>query len=137
VAGGGPVVNQARQQTLRGAIAWSHDLLNDDERRVFRRLGAFVGGWTPEAAEAVCDLDDLGMDVLAGLESLAVKSLIRQDAEVAHGPRFRMLETIREYALEQLEASGEAELLRRRHAESLLSVAEQAGPQVERADGEI
>jgi len=128
----------ARQQTLRDAIAWSHDLLDDGERRLFRRLGAFVGGWTLEAAESVCDLDDLGMTVLDGLDSLVLKSLVRQDADdAADVPRFRMLETIREYALERLETSGEVALLRRRHAEFFLALAEQAGSRVERADGEL
>ena len=90
----------ARQQTLRDTIAWSHDLLDDPERRLFRRLSVFVGGWTLEAAEAVCNPDG-DVDVLGGLESLVAKNLVRRD-DTGHGDvRFRMLETIREYADEQ------------------------------------
>jgi hypothetical protein len=91
----------ARQQTLRGAIAWSHDLLSEEECVVFRRLSAFAGGWTLEAAEAVANPDDT-LDVLDGMASLLDKSLVRQiDTEVGE-PRFTMLETIREFALDQL-----------------------------------
>ena len=104
----------ARQQTLRDTIAWSHDLLDDPERRLFRRLSVFVGGWTLEAAEAVCNPDG-DVDVLDGLESLVAKNLVDGTHGSRYG-RFRMLETIREYALEQLQASGESEALQRRHA---------------------
>jgi non-specific serine/threonine protein kinase len=84
----------ARQQTLRGAIDWSHDLLDDHERCLFRRLGVFVGGWTLDSAEAVCNADG-DLNTLGGLESLVSKSLIRRDADVRGEPRFGMLETIR------------------------------------------
>nr|MBA2449465.1 adenylate/guanylate cyclase domain-containing protein [Chloroflexota bacterium] len=111
----------ARQQTLRATIAWSYDLLDEGERALFRRLSIFVGGCTLEAAEAVCDLDgDLGLDALDGMASLVAKSLVRQDAGPGGEPRFGMLETIREYGLEQLNASGETETIRRRHAEYYL-----------------
>jgi predicted ATPase len=95
-----------RQRTLSAVIEWSHDLLDEAERRLFARLGVFAGGFTIEAAEAICDatLDDLA--------SLVDKSLVRAADE-----RFFLLETIREYAVERLEASGEADELRRRHAE--------------------
>ena len=118
-----------RQQTLRAAIDWSFNLLEASEQRLFTRLGVFVGGWTVEAAEAVCNADgDLELDMLDGLQSLLDQSLLRQ-AEGADGePRFRRLETIREYAQEQLVASGEAEVLRRRHAEYFTALAEQAEP---------
>ncbi|MBA2450600.1 MAG: tetratricopeptide repeat protein [Chloroflexi bacterium] len=123
----------ARQQTLRDAIAWSYDLLSGDEQRLFRRLGAFVGGCTLETTEAVCSAaGELEIDVLEGVASLVDKSLLRQHEE---GPesRFLMLETIREYALEQLERSGEAAATRRRHAEYYLALAEHAAPELHRA----
>ena len=110
-----------RQQTLRAAITWSHDLLDEHERQLFRRLAVFVGGWPLETAEAVCNLEG-DLDILAGLESLVSKSLVRQEGD----GRFRMLETIREYAAEQLAASGELEAVRRRHAEHFLVLVEEA-----------
>jgi predicted ATPase/class 3 adenylate cyclase len=102
-----------RQQTLRATIEWSHELLTSHDQRLFARLAVFVGGWTLAAAEEVVDAS------LDGLESLVDKSLIRRVDE-----RFRMLETIREYASERLQASGEAEDLRRRQAEYFLALAE-------------
>jgi predicted ATPase/class 3 adenylate cyclase len=117
----------ARQQTLRHTVAWSYDLLNEGERQLFHQVSVFVGGWTLEAAEAVCDVQGaLAIDVLDGLASLAEKSLLRQE-EAAGEPRFGMLETIREYARERLEASGEAERVRRQHADFFLALAEEAG----------
>lgn len=107
-----------RQRTLRATIEWSHELLSPDEQRLFRRLAIFRGGWTLEAAEEVCEAE---LDTLA---SLVDKSLVR----VRDDERFFMLETIREYAAEQLEASEEAEELRGRHAEHFLGVAEEAEP---------
>jgi predicted ATPase/class 3 adenylate cyclase len=107
-----------RQQTLRATIAWSHDLLEAEEQRLFAGLSVFRGGCTLEAAEQVCDAD---IDVL---QSLVDKSLVR----VREGGRFWMLETIREYAAEQLEESGEAEELRRRHAQHYLVLARELEP---------
>src|SRR5215207_8321907 len=104
-----------RQRTLRATIEWSHDLLAAEEQRLFARLGVFSGGWTLDAAEQVCDAE---LDVLA---SLLDKSLVRRDGE-----RFSMLETIREYAVERLEASGGANELRRRHAEYFTELAEES-----------
>src|SRR5215210_2521886 len=100
-----------RQQTLRGAIDWSHDLLEEDERTLFARLSVFVGGCTVESAEEVCDPEgDLLVEVLDGLASLVDKSLLRQREEKGSGaPRFFMLGTIREYATEKLEERGKAE----------------------------
>jgi predicted ATPase/class 3 adenylate cyclase len=107
----------ARQQTLRGTIDWSYDLLSGPERRLFARLAVFVDGWTLEAAEAVCDPDgDLEVDVLDGLASLVDKSLVRQAGRPDGEPRFGMLETVREYALERLEADQDPESVRDRHA---------------------
>jgi predicted ATPase len=106
-----------RQQTLRAAIAWSHELLTPDEQAVFRRLAVFSGGCTLDAAEDVCDGD---IDLL---QSLVEKSLLRHRDE-----RFTMLETIREYALEQLEEAGEDDEIRRRHAYWYLAFAEQHLP---------
>jgi predicted ATPase/class 3 adenylate cyclase len=118
----------ARQQTLRQAIAWSHDLLSDHERRLFARLGAFSGGWALQEAESVGGpAEDLGMDVMGGQESLADKNLVTVKAEGGES-RFGMLETIREFALERLEESGESEAIRRRHADAFLALAERAEP---------
>jgi predicted ATPase len=121
----------ARQQTLRRAIDWSYDLLAEAEQALFRRLAAFVGGCTLEAVEAVCNgAGDLQVDALEGVASLVDKSLLQQEAQPDGGPRFRMLETIREYGLERLEASGEAEGTRGRHAAFFRALAEQAEPEL-------
>jgi predicted ATPase/DNA-binding SARP family transcriptional activator len=95
-----------RQRTLSAVIAWSHELLDAEEQRLFACLGVFVGGFTVEAAEAICAAE---LDAIA---SLVDKSLVR-----AVGGRFFLLETIREYAVERLDASGEADDVRRLHAE--------------------
>jgi predicted ATPase len=108
-----------RQQTLRSTIEWSYELLSDGEKELFTQLSIFAGGCDLEAAEAVCAADpDL-------LSSLIDKSLVRR-RETAYGPRFWMLETIREYAAERLNDLGEAEQLRTRHAGYLLALAEAA-----------
>jgi predicted ATPase/class 3 adenylate cyclase len=106
-----------RHETLRTAISWSYDLLDEDERRLFARLSVFAAGCTLDNAEAVCDAK------LADLESLVDKSLVRRRTGRLGEDRFWMLETIRELASERLEDSGEAEDLRRRHAETVLAVA--------------
>jgi tetratricopeptide (TPR) repeat protein len=104
-----------RQRTLRNTIAWSHDLLRADERALFRRLGIFAGGWTLEAAEAVANPDET-LDVLEGMASLVDKSLVRLD-ESGSAPRYTMLETIREFALENLRQHAEEEAaIRNAHA---------------------
>jgi predicted ATPase/class 3 adenylate cyclase len=126
--GGGPRDLPTRQQTLRDAIGWSYDLLDSAARRLFNRLSVFVGGCTLEHAEAVCAADGaLGIDVLDGLAHLVDQSLLNQ-SEVAGEPRFWMLATIREYAVEQLEASGEAADIRRRHADVFFALAQEAAP---------
>jgi predicted ATPase/DNA-binding CsgD family transcriptional regulator len=113
-----------RQRTMRDAIAWSHDLLDPDEQALFRRLGIFVGGFDLEAAQAVCAApQDLNLDLFEGVSSLVDKSLLRQETGPGEEPRFTMLETIREYALERLAASGEADAGRQAHAAWYLEVA--------------
>jgi predicted ATPase len=126
-----------RQQTLRGAIAWSHDLLEPPERRLFARFSVFVGGAELSEAETVCGpAGDLGRDVLDGLEALVEHSLLRQ-VERAGEPRFFMLGTIRDFAAEQLAASGEQDALRRRHALAYLGLAERAAPSLTTTDQRI
>jgi predicted ATPase/class 3 adenylate cyclase/DNA-binding CsgD family transcriptional regulator len=118
-----------RQQTLRSAIAWSYDLLSEAEQRLFRRLSVFVGGFTLEAADAVANAaGDLAIDVLDGVESLVANSLVRIDQVVAGEPRFGLLETIREFGLEQLEASGETVTLREQHLNWCIALVEQGTP---------
>ncbi len=166
----------ARQQTLRGAIDWSYSLLTSDEQRLFQRLAGFVGGWTLEAAEQVCNPDG-DLDVRHRLTQLMYKSLVRQSISPhssespppagegqsvtpppsedgqsvtpppagegqsifpspilgegwGGGVRFAMLETIREYALDKLSASGEQEALRSAHARYYLALAESAEPEL-------
>ena len=104
-----------RQQTIRNTIEWSFQLLDDGEQLLFARLGAFVGGWSLEAAESVC-APGLPTDVLSGLESLLDKSLIRQSQPSIGGTRFTMLETIREFAVEKLTTSEEQQAIHRWHA---------------------
>jgi predicted ATPase/class 3 adenylate cyclase len=124
-----------RQRTLRATIEWSYDLLLSEEKALFARLGVFVGGSRLEAAEALCS--DLGIDVLDGLGSLVEKSLLRQRADADGEPRFWMLETIREYALEVLERTGGLEDGRRRHADYYASVAEQLDVESRTGDHQI
>lgn len=133
---GGPRDLPVRQQALRGALAWSYDLLDAPSQRLFRRLAVFTGGCTLAAAAAVCDtVCDLGIDVLDGLATLVDHSLL-QEAEGPDGePRFGMLETMREYAWEQLAASGEVDALRWQHAVFCLALAEEAEPQLMGAQG--
>jgi predicted ATPase/class 3 adenylate cyclase len=140
---GGPRDAPARQQTLRSAIAWSHALLPPEGQTLFRRLAVFADGCTPEAAEAVCagpgrELESARdgserarrpapaseLAVLDGLAALVDASLLRQEAQPDGSPRLLMLETFREYAAEQLEASGEEAALRGRHAAYYLALAE-------------
>ena len=123
----------ARHQTLRGAIAWSYDLLDPAEQALFRRLAVFAGGFTLESAEAVCaahghdPIGETDLDLLDGLESLCDKSLVRQEA-IDDQPRFSMLETIRAFAQERLAESGQAEAARRRHAAHFAAFAEALEP---------
>jgi predicted ATPase/DNA-binding SARP family transcriptional activator len=114
----------ARQQTLRSTLEWSHELLDEAERRLFARLSVFVGRWALEDAEAVCG--DGELDVLTCLSGLVDESLVRRVGQTGLEPRFAMLETIREYAAELLEKTPEVSGVRRRHAERVLALAEQA-----------
>jgi predicted ATPase len=128
----------ARQRTLQGAIAWSYDLLSEAEQRLFRRLSVFVGGFTLDAAEAVCHDGPTGsasdppeIDLLDRVGSLVDNSLLIRWGEVPGGePRFRMLETIREYGLEQLGKADESTPVRRRHLEWGADLAERGQPGV-------
>jgi predicted ATPase len=118
---GGPRDLPARQQTMRDAIAWSHDLLSPLEQVLFRRLAVFVGGFDFGGAEAVAVVPvDPGLSVLVGVASLVDKSLLRRQGaaldDEATEPRFGMLETVREFALERLVASGEEAAVRDAHA---------------------
>jgi predicted ATPase/class 3 adenylate cyclase len=117
----------ARQQTLRGAIAWSYDILDEPHQRLLDRLSVFAGGFDLEAAEAVGGpSSEIGMDVFDGLTALADQSLIRSvDGDPA---RFHLLETIREFAAEMLEAREDAAAIRERHARWYLALAEGAAP---------
>ncbi len=132
-----------RQRTLRGAINWSHDLLSDPERCLYRRVGVFAGGWTLDEATAIADPeDDLGVDLLDGLESLADKSLVRIEPTDPDAPsadqeaRFGLHQLLREYALEQLDASGERPALEERHATVMAELAERLGADILTAAGE-
>jgi predicted ATPase/class 3 adenylate cyclase/DNA-binding CsgD family transcriptional regulator len=146
---GGPRDLPARQQTLRATIDWSYNLLEPWEQTLFAQLGVFVGGCTLEAVEAVCELDIINkklknddnqeqpslfnsqFSILNLLESLANKSLLQQTQGRAGEPRFVILETIHEYASEQLMARGELASIRRKHAEFFLALAEAAATALE------
>jgi predicted ATPase len=121
----GPRDRPARHQTLRQAIAWSYDLLDEDVRRFFRALSVFVGGCSLEAAEAVCGTGS-ALDVIDGVATLVDQNLLRRDEDRAGEPRFLMLETIRSYALERLGQSGEEAATRQAHAAYFLALAEEA-----------
>ena len=121
----------ARQQALRSAIAWSYDLLDEKEQELFRRLSVFVDGCTVDAVEAVTGNHPERIFLLDELGSLVDKSLLREVEDINGAPRFVMLETLREFGLEQLEASGEQETVRGRHADFFLRLAEAAEASLE------
>ena len=118
----GPRDLPERQRTLRNTIAWSYDLLSPDQQQVFRRLGVFQGPWTMEAAAAVAGVNDV--NVLDHVDALLNQSLVARAGEMSGGPAFRMLETLREFASEQLARSGELHETRSRHAAWRLEFAE-------------
>jgi len=126
-----------RQRTLRGAIAWSHDLLSDDERAIFRRLGVFSGGWAADIAQEVVDpAGELALPVSDGLETLSDKSLVKVRPTDHGEPRFERHTLLREFALEHLERAGERGDCERRHALAFLALAETAGPYLVGADAD-
>jgi predicted ATPase/DNA-binding SARP family transcriptional activator/DNA-binding CsgD family transcriptional regulator len=135
-----------RQQTLRATLDWSHNLLSEAERAMWRRLSIFAGGWTLEATEAVCSNGAIKQDdILDLLGGLVDKSLVVAGASTGEAVRYRMLRPVRQYAREKLEASGEADAVGDRHAAFYLALAEEAEPElagseqrlwVERLEGE-
>lgn len=136
---GGSKDRPARQQTMRGAIEWSYDLLAENERKLFQRLAVFAGGFTVDAAEAIAGdppavAGSIGehhpLDVLNGLTELTASSLLLQTDLPNGEARFRFLEVVREYALERFEAGGEAEATRTAHAKYYLTLAEEAAPEI-------
>ena len=129
---GGSRMATRRQRTLRGALDWSHELLSEPERVLFRRLSVFAGGWTVEAAEAAVGAGGVieEGDVLDLLSRLVERSLVTTQATGDGGVRFGMLEPIRQYAQERLEKSGEAAAVRHRHGQFFLALAEEADPEL-------
>jgi predicted ATPase len=127
----------SRHQTLRGAISWSYSLLNPDERKLFCRLAVFVGGCLLDAAKVVgADGDNEETDILAVAASLVNKSLLQQSPQPDGQPRYSMLESVRQFGLEQLPILGELHSTQRRHAGYYLSLAESAEPELNtRAQG--
>lgn len=126
---GGSRTALPRQQTLRSLIDWSYDLLTDTEKVLLARLSVFLGGWTLESLEQICSGGSVeDWEVLDLLTSLIDKSLVIVESEGV--ARYRLLETVRQYALEKLEASGEADLVRARHQDYFVSLSEEAGHQL-------
>jgi len=127
-----------RQRTLRDTIVWSHELLTGAERRLLRRAAVFAGGWTFEGLEVISEAAGASsLDLLDGMASLVDQSMVRQDEGGDGEPRFDMLQTIREFALERLRASGEDADVRDRHAAYLVGLAEVAASHLEGADQAI
>lgn len=131
---GGRGGSSPRQQTLRGAIAWSYDLLTSQEQRLFRRLAFFVGGCTLAAIEATTPDDDDSVDALEGVASLVDKSILRPTDAPSGERRYGMLETVREFAFERLVESGEKDTECHRLASYMANLVEQAEPQLRGAD---
>jgi predicted ATPase/class 3 adenylate cyclase len=131
---GGPRDLEARQQTMRATIAWSVELLHPEEQVLFRRLSVFVGGGTLETTQEVCldpdEVKPLKLDVLDGLGALVDQSLVQRREEDGSELRFGMLHVIREYAQEQLLASGEADALQHAYTRYYLALAERLGPRL-------
>ncbi|MGH2389011.1 MAG: ATP-binding protein, partial [Chloroflexota bacterium] len=142
---GGPRTALPRQRTLRAALVWSYDLLSEQEQVLLDSLSVFVGGWTLQAAEAVCgvggaegerlggsaDLPDVGTwEVLDLLDRLVNKSLVQAEERAGGEVRYALLETVRQYGQERLSAAGDAEATRRRHLAYFLALAEEAAPRL-------
>src|SRR5215813_11371581 len=119
----------ARQQTLRSTIEWSYNLLDDGEKILFARLAVFRGGRSLDAIEAIC-AENLPIDALNGLASLVDKNLVQRKEASGGEPRFFILETLHEFAWEKLNESGEAAIMRRRHADYFLALVERAEPEL-------
>ena len=120
-----------RHQTLRGAVQWSYDLLSDAERLLFDQLSVFRGGFTLEAVEDVCSGDvQESFEVLEVLYQLVDKSLVVVEEVPGSGPRYRLLEVLRQYSAEMLAGTGETESVRGRHASYFLTMAERAEPEL-------
>ncbi|MFL5688353.1 MAG: ATP-binding protein, partial [Chloroflexota bacterium] len=123
------------QQTLRGAIAWSYELLDDGGRRLLDRLSVFASGCDLASAEAICGpASEIGGDILDGLMALVDQSLLKAEETSDGEPRFRLLDTIRAFSAEKLEADGEVELIRGRHRDWYVALAERAAAELSGAD---
>jgi non-specific serine/threonine protein kinase len=134
---GGSRTALPRQQTLRAAVEWSHDLLDRSEQILFRRLAAFVGGWTLEVAETICAAEPLMQsDILELLSRLVDKSLVLAEHQEG-GMRYRLLESLRQYGAERMSAADEDGSVRRAHAEWVLALSEAAAPELSGRNGEI
>jgi len=132
---GGSRTALPRHQTLKALIEWSHDLLSENERMLLRRLSIFAGGWSLEAAESVCAGDDIQKsEILDLLTQLVNKSLLIAEREPDKETRYRMLETIRQYAREKLWQAGEGEMIRQRHLAYFVDLAERAEPNLRAFD---
>ena len=118
----------ARQRTLRSAMDWSFELLSEDEKQLFQCLFVFVGGWSLEAAEAIAGFESAQDKAANCLEALVDQSLVQRIEDVSGEPRFNMLDTVREYALDRLEATRDPTIIRQRHAEYFLGLAERLEP---------
>jgi len=124
-----------RQQTLRGAIAWSYDLLDEGGKRLLDRLSVFAAGCDLASAEAICGpSSEIGGDILDGLMALVDQSLVKVEETAAGETRFRLLDTIREYAAERLEAGGETDLIRARHRDWYVALVPQAAAELSGPD---
>ncbi len=129
---GGPLDLPRRQRAIRDAVAWSHDLLEPAQATLLRKLSAFAGGWGLDSARAVCEPAAEPADVLDSMSALVDQSLVVLDL-ARPGPRYRMLDIVREYASQRLAEAGEAGEVRGRHAGYFLGLAEQAAPNLVRA----
>lgn len=128
---GGSRTGPSRHRTLQSALDWSHELLGDDERKLFRRVSVFAGGFSLEAVEQVCSDHDLDVDAIAGLlGSLVDKSLVVASVNGSAPIRFRMLETLQQYGQQRLAEHGEVEQLNRSHCEFFVSLAQEASPKL-------
>jgi predicted ATPase/DNA-binding XRE family transcriptional regulator len=129
---GGPLDLPLRQRAIRDTVAWSHDLLNEEEVRLFRRLSVFSGGWNLAAVESICGSRSEVGEALGGVSSLVDQSLVVLDRN-HESARYKMLDVVREYAAQELHRAGETEEMGRRHALHYLALSEEAGPNLVRA----